>query len=180
MGGKVTGVQPNIVKAKTVLVGPYGVGKTSILSRYYNNHFNNESEDYQEHFEKIVDLNGIHVNFVSEDTCSTEKFRLICHSFYHGCIRVGVVFSLDDLKSLKDCEAWINDIPSYHVKKSSIILLGNKSDLQRTVPKEEANALAERHGIQYVEVSAKDNVGIDSFFAEIISHAYVESNDNQE
>jgi predicted GTPase len=46
-----------------------------------------------------------------------------------------------------------------------LYILGNKTDKEtREVSKDEAEAFAESHGVQYFEVSAKENKGIDDIF----------------
>ena len=49
-----------------------------------------------------------------------------------------------------------------------ISLVGNKIDLEnRQVSKEEAEEFAKSQGLQYYEVSAKQNIGIESLFRSI-------------
>lgn len=49
-----------------------------------------------------------------------------------------------------------------------ITIVGNKIDLENhQVSKEEAEAYCQKNGLQYYEVSAKQNIGIDKMFTNI-------------
>ena len=52
-------------------------------------------------------------------------------------------------------------------KTASFLLIGNKADLKadRKVSLEEGLALAEKHGIDFIETSAKDNVNVRETFS---------------
>ena len=68
------------------------------------------------------------------------------------------MFDLTDAESFKNIENWINEI-NKNTNSDSVckILIGNKSDLssKRAVSFEEASEYAKKHGMKYIEVSAK-------------------------
>jgi GTPase SAR1 family protein len=67
---------------------------------------------------------------------------------------------------------WINDINNA-TDKASIILFGNKCDLQnRKVSKEEAEKFAKKNNIPYIETSAKLKININEGFSTVANDAY--------
>ena len=52
------------------------------------------------------------------------------------------------------------------------ILIGNKCDLKRRVPIEVAVKLAEKHGMQYYETSAKNDINVKESINELLDSVY--------
>lgn len=66
---------------------------------------------------------------------------------------------------------WLEDIKDFGPEDINIIIVGNKYDLnyKRDVTFQEANNLAEKNNIKYVEVSALTGKGIDDIFETLTS-----------
>jgi GTPase SAR1 family protein len=73
-----------------------------------------------------------------------------------------VVYDITNEKSFEHVENWLNEIDIHAAENVSIILVGNKSDLEehRAVSRSRGEELAISHGIPFIETSAKtaDNV----------------------
>jgi GTPase SAR1 family protein len=86
-----------------------------------------------------------------------------------------LVFALDDQASFTDLDSWFNDLHQLASPNAIVMLVGNKADLEdaRQISQVQAAAFAQRHGIEYLETSAKngDNVA-DTFvrFSKTISN----------
>jgi GTPase SAR1 family protein len=61
---------------------------------------------------------------------------------------------------------WIEDLREYGDKDTTIIIAGNKSDLddQKIISFEEASELAKKFKVDYVEVSAKTGLNVKILF----------------
>jgi Ras-related protein Rab-8A len=89
-----------------------------------------------------------------------------------------IAFDLTQKKSFENVRTWIDSIyrtaPDATLPK---VLVGNKVDLadgqgQRAVLKSEALKIANEHGIQYFETSAKENVNVKEVMQFIMSAVY--------
>ncbi len=62
-------------------------------------------------------------------------------------------------------EIFYEEISKYSMDSNLLYIIGNKADKEiREVSKDEAEKLAKEKGLQYFEVSAKENTGIDDIF----------------
>lgn len=69
-------------------------------------------------------------------------------------------------KSFNDILKWIEDLREFGDKDTTIIIAGNKSDMEedRNITFEEASELAKKFKIDYVEVSAKTGLNVKILF----------------
>ena len=69
-------------------------------------------------------------------------------------------------KSFNDIAQWIEDLREYGDKDTTIIIAGNKSDLEdkKIISFEEASELAKKFKVDYVEVSAKTGLNVKILF----------------
>ena len=104
------------------------------------------------------------------DTAGQERFRTITTSYYKGAQGVIMVYDITQRKSFENLNLWLNDVKQYADPNVSLILVGNKVDLedQRQVTESEANEWAKRVGIQTcLQTSAKDSVNVDQAFEKV-------------
>lgn len=127
---------------KIILVGDPAVGKTNILRRFTCNEFMEDSKSTVgiEFSSKLFDF-GEHVIKVNIwDTAGQERFRSITLSYYKGSKGAIIVYDVSRRESFNHIEKWHKDIIENTEEGISIILLGNKCDLEnRQVSIEEAN-----------------------------------------
>ena len=100
------------------------------------------------------------------DTAGQERFRTITTSYYRGAHGIFLVFDLNDEQSFRHIREWMGEVQRYSSpsKLSSLILIGNKSDLPRKVSEGEIAEFCAEKNMQYIETSAKDNFNIDHAF----------------
>lgn len=154
---------------KILLIGDYGVGKTSILNRFFDNKFSYDlsSTIGVDVFFENIEIDDKIVKLQCWDTSGQERFRDIVKCYYKGLDGVVIVFDINNIESFYSVKLWYNDFQKY--KKESkvvpIILVGSKSDLKRNVKYEEAKELSDILNIEYVEVSSTNNHNIESIFS---------------
>lgn len=157
---------------KTVLVGDSGVGKTNILSRYTRDEFSIETNSTVgvEFGSKKIKINNTNVKVQIWDTAGQEQYKSIINAYYKGARGSMVVFDLTKKDTFKSVDAWIRELKTYADSEISILLIGNKADLEelRQISQEEAKAKAEQYGIDYIETSALQFTNIENAFKNMI------------
>lgn len=158
-----------IFEYKIILVGDPGVGKTSIMTKFVSNEFQNT---YLSTIGVEFKSKEIHINnntcarLKIWDTCGQEKFRAITRQYFKNSEGVFVVFDLTNKETIKKLDIWMKDIKDNIDNDYFIFLIGNKSDVKErdlTIA-EEAKQFAINKKINYYEVSAKTGSGIYNIF----------------
>ena len=158
---------------KILVIGESAVGKSALLLRYTENTFTTSfmttiGVDFKN---KIIEIDGKKVKLQIWDTAGQEKFKSITKAYYRGAHGILVVFDIANMDSFSHTESWIESIRDANTD-IDIILIGNKADLPRQVPKEEAQALADKFGVRYYETSAKENENVAKAFEDLAEIAY--------
>lgn len=172
------------IKLKIILVGESGIGKTSIINRYHNNSFNENSLSTvsMNFISKKIEINKKKVIVDVWDTAGQEQYRSINKLFVKDADIVILVYDITTRKSFDDLDYWHNFINDELGQTPVLALAGNKMDLyeREEVREEEAEELANEWGAYFALLSAKEeNSSIKNFFEHIIK-LYLERNENQE
>ncbi|KAG2392314.1 hypothetical protein C9374_012566 [Naegleria lovaniensis] len=168
---------------KILIIGDMGVGKSCILLRFSENQFNvsHVSTIGVDFKIKNMEKKGKKVKLQIWDTAGQERFRTITTSYYKGAQGVIMVYDITQRKSFENLNLWLNDVKQYADPNVSLILVGNKVDLedQRQVTESEANEWAQRVGIHTcLQTSAKDSVNVDQAFEKMVDGIFEHSFEN--
>ncbi|KAI0748476.1 ras-domain-containing protein [Daedaleopsis nitida] len=178
---------PPLKRSKIVLLGDQSVGKTSLITRFMYDTFDNT---YQatigiDFLSKAMYLEDRTVRLQLWDTAGQERYRSLIPSYIRDCSVAIVVFditseyppsyrrnassSFADRQSFLSTTKWIDDVRSERGNDVIIVLVGNKADLsdKRQVTLEEANAKATQLNIMFMETSAKAGHNVKSLFKKI-------------
>ena len=100
------------------------------------------------------------------DTAGQERFRTITSSYYRGAHGIIIVYDVTDRQSFENVEHWLKEIDRYANVTVNKLLVGNKCDLQskKVVTFDEGKALADKHGIKFMESSAKNAHNVEQAF----------------
>ena len=161
---------------KVVLVGDSFVGKTNIMSRYLKNEFHEDSKATVgvEFGSKQFTIDGHTVKSQIWDTAGQERYKAITSAYYKGAKGAFIVYDITRKNSFESVEKWVSDVTSVADKKITIVLIGNKSDLedQRQVTKEEAQDKANKLEIAFMETSAFSGDNLDKAFEMMVNEVY--------
>ena len=161
---------------KVVLVGDSFVGKTNIMSRYLKNEFHEDSKASVgvEFGSKQFTIDGHTVKAQIWDTAGQERYKAITSAYYKGAKGAFIVYDITRKNSFESVERWVSDVTSVADKKITIVLIGNKSDLedQRQVTKEEAQDKANKLEIAFMETSAFSGDNLDKAFEMMMNEVY--------
>ncbi|XP_040020465.1 RAB11a, member RAS oncogene family, like [Gasterosteus aculeatus] len=161
---------------KVVLIGDSGVGKSNLLSRFTRNEFNLESKSTigVEFATRSIQVEGKTVKAQIWDTAGQERYRAITSAYYRGAVGALLVYDIAKHLTYENAERWLKELQDHADSNIVIMLVGNKSDLRhlRAVPTDEAKALAEKHGLSFLETSALDSSNVELAFQTILTAIY--------
>lgn len=138
--------------AKILLVGNSGVGKTSLMMRYTEDHINLNhlptiGVDYKM---KKMQIQNKRVNLQLWDTAGTEKYSTITRSFYKSAHGILLCYSVNDLSSFKNVSNWLAQIKESSPDSVQVSLIANKIDVKeedRDVSEQDGIDLAAKYGL---------------------------------
>ena len=171
----------NIKKLKPIkllLIGDTCVGKTSLLLRFCDNFFpeSHMATIGVEFKEKIITINDKNYKIHLWDTAGQERYSSLTKNFYKHAQGIIFVYDVNNKESFQNLKNWIKN-PDYEKRNVKIIIVGNKIDLKKEISTDDLKRLANRYSCKYFEVSAKNNINVNSIFESITEEII---NDNKE
>ena len=165
---------------KIILLGESGVGKTSIIYRYYKNTFNSNlpSTFGSTFITKYLEKGNITYKLNIWDTTGQEKYHSVTKLFIHGSHIAILVYAMNNLDSFQKLDYWYKTIKENCDDNVILAIVGSKYDLFYNNEDENAVFVSEEEGEKYAKekkaffklVTAKeDKKGIDSLFDELIN-----------
>ena len=161
---------------KIIIIGDTCVGKSNILSRYLKDEFREDSKSTVgvELGTKFLKIKGTGAKLQIWDTAGQERYRSITSSYYkgsHGCF---IVYDITSESSFENVDKWYEQAQKEASKDVSIVLVGNKCDLEneRKVSKEKAEEKAKNFNVPFFETSALSKIKIDDIFNEMVNNIY--------
>ena len=158
---------------KVVLVGESGVGKTSIITQFIDQTF---QEDQQSttggtfSTKSVICDGGKVLKFEIWDTAGQERYRALTKMFYKDANAAIMVYDITRKDSFEELKTyWSQQIKECSPEGIILAISANKSDLieQEAVDEEEARNFGKELGAIFMNTSAKNTQGINSLFEEI-------------
>ncbi|KAI8150190.1 GTP-binding protein ryh1 [Fennellomyces sp. T-0311] len=158
-------------KFKLVFLGEQSVGKTSLITRFMYDTFDNT---YQatigiDFLSKTMYLEDRTVRLQLWDTAGQERFRSLIPSYIRDSSVAVVVYDISNRNSFVNTEKWIDDVRAERGNEVIIVLVGNKTDLndKRQVTLEEGEKKAKDYNVMFIETSAKAGHNVKTLFRRI-------------
>ena len=165
---------------KVILIGDSGVGKTNIMSKFLKNQFmeNSKATVGVEFGSKLFNHEGHKIKAQIWDTAGQEKYKAITGAYYKGSKGAFVVYDITRKETFASVERWVNDLKSTSDPKLTIILIGNKNDMedQRQVTKEQGEEKAKSFGCAFLETSALSGDNLDKAFTLMVKEIFEKFN----
>ena len=119
---------------------------------------------------KYTTKDGKEINIKIWDTAGQERFKALTYAFYKKADGIIIAYDITEEKTFDSIDDWIESINEYADDGVPKIMVGTKCELadKRTVSYDEAKQLADHHELNYYEVSAKMNIGIEDCMVDII------------
>jgi Ras-related protein Rab-11A len=163
---------------KIMLVGNANVGKSSLVMRFCDNEFPENSKatigiDFKVKTMIINTYNGLckHIKLQIWDTAGSERHSYALNPImFRGAHAVILVFAITDKDSFDKIPEWITKMQSLIEDENCYkILVGNKSDLsfKREVLKKDICTMTENYNMKYIETSALNGENVNTMFIEL-------------
>lgn len=158
-------------KFKLVFLGEQSVGKTSLITRFMYDSFDNT---YQatigiDFLSKTMYLDDRTVRLQLWDTAGQERFRSLIPSYIRDSSVAVVVYDITNRTSFMNTSKWVDDVRGERGNDVIIVLVGNKTDLndKRQVTTEEGEKKAKDFKVMFIETSAKAGHNVKPLFKKI-------------
>jgi Ras-related protein Rab-3C len=157
---------------KILIIGNSSVGKTSFLFRYADDSFTSAfvstvGIDFKV---KTVIRKEKRMKLQIWDTAGQERYRTITTAYYRGAMGFILMYDVTNEDSFNSVQDWVTQIKTYSWDNAQVILVGNKSDIERdrVISYDRGKQLADQLGLEFFETSAKENINVKNVFERLV------------
>jgi small GTP-binding protein len=160
---------------KIVVLGEGAVGKTAIVTRFSHGFFRTDYKTTigSQFAVKNIDVSSpergkVTVKLQIWDVAGQSRFQILRPMYYRGSSGGLLVYDVTRRRTFIVLEEWLDELQKAINKEIPLVLVANKTDLpDRVVEPSEGREFADRHGMPYVESSAKTGEGVVDIFDEL-------------
>lgn len=168
---------PYVYQFRLIIIGDSTVGKSSLLRQFTEGKYLEFSDPTVgvDFHAKVVKVEGNPVKLQLWDTAGQERFRAITRSYYRNAVGGLLVYDITNKRSFENLTSWLSDASkSAEPHNLVFILVGHKADQDRNreVTKQEAQAFAADHDMDYIETSAKTMINVEQAFTLLAENIY--------
>ena len=161
---------PSKKEFKVVMVGDSGVGKTSLVEKFYSGGFNEQQHTtvgaaYVKALVQLDDATNVTLNLW--DTAGQERFQSLIPLYLRNAFGIIFVFDLTGENQIQMLDTIYASLQDQLTDEIQILLCGNKVDLRDDFDLGPFKAWAEKHGTTLMITSAKTGIGVKDLFFEI-------------
>ncbi|PNX99813.1 ras-related protein RAB2BV-like [Trifolium pratense] len=108
------------------------------------------------------------------DTAGQERYRAITSAYYRGAVGALLVYDITKRQTFENVQRWLRELRDHADSNIVIMLAGNKSDLNhlRAVSSDDAQNLAEKETLSFLETSALEALNVEKAFQTILFDIY--------
>ena len=157
---------------KVIVIGDPAVGKTSLLTKFARNKF---EEKYLPTVgvnivKETLELNDdVKINLLIWDLAGQPQFYMLHRPYFNGADGMMLVFDITRSSTFSNVNNWYNTAVKYGLSGIPRILIGNKIDLEdeRKIILPMAEHLSEKLNAPYFETSALTGENVKNVFHKI-------------
>ncbi|CAF4037122.1 unnamed protein product [Rotaria sp. Silwood2] len=148
-------------KFKLVFLGEQSVGKTSLITRFMYDSFDNT-------YQATIGIDFLSKTMYLEDRTVRLQLCLIPSYIRDSTVAV-VVYDITNSNSFQQTSKWIDDVRTERGSDVIIMLVGNKTDLadKRQVSTEDGERKAKELNVMFIETSAKAGYNVKQLFRRV-------------
>jgi len=166
---------------KYIIIGDTGVGKSCLLLQFTDKRFQpvHDLTIGVEFGTRRITIDSKAIKLQIWDTAGQESFRSITRSYYRGAAGALLVYDITRRETFNHLASWLEDALQHSNSNMTIMLIGNKSDLEhrRAVTYAEGEAFAREHGLIFLETSAKTAHNVEEAFVNTAKQIYAKIQD---
>ena len=160
-------------KYKIAILGVGGVGKSSLLVQFTQNHFIIGEYDptIEDSYQKFVEIDEKTCTLDIHDPPGQEEYSAMRERYMRTCRGFILIYSTTSRPSFEE----INIIREHTLRiqerdEIPMIIVGNKCDIkcERKVTMEEGEKLAKSFRYPFFETSAKDKINVENSFYQLV------------
>merc|ERR1712211_6002 len=122
---------------------------------------------------RLIPIDNKQIKLQIWDTAGQESFRSITRSYYRGASGALLVYDISRRDTFTHLTRWLEEARQNANANMVIMLIGNKSNLERReVAFEEGQQFAREHGLIFRETSAKTAQNVEEAFIQTASKIY--------
>ncbi|MFO8019681.1 MAG: Rab family GTPase [Promethearchaeia archaeon] len=166
---------------KTIIGGEGAVGKTTLLKRYVEGLFVENTQmtiGVQIHKKTLNIGNNVSCDLQLWDLGGQDRFRSFLDSFVRGTKGALLLFDLTRQKTLEKIDHWVEIIRKFD-SSIPILLIGSKYDLvdMISVSESDIRELMEKHNfIGYLSTSSKTGLNVERAFESLTNYLLKKNN----
>ena len=165
---------------KLLFLGDTSVGKTSLLIRYIDKKYDEDSlptlgVDLRY---KYVTLENKKIRVDIWDTAGQERYKNITKNYFRGAHGIILVFDITNKVTFDVLKTWFITAQNIVPPETEMIVVGNKIDLEdkREINFESLKEFGLKHKIDVFETSAKTGEGVEEIFTYLINKLFKNKN----
>ncbi|KAH7068868.1 ras family-domain-containing protein [Paraphoma chrysanthemicola] len=182
-----SGYSNPLKKFKLVFLGEQSVGKTSLITRFMYDSFDNTYQatigiDFLSKVRLFQRYSILHLTLAQTmyledrtvrlqlwDTAGQERFRSLIPSYIRDSSVAVVVYDITNKKTFENTRKWVDDVRGERGNDVIIVLVGNKTDLndKREVTTAQGEEEAKKNNLMFIETSAKVGHNVKALFKRI-------------
>ncbi len=165
---------------KIIEIGDTAVGKTAIKVRFTDNYF---KKDLKTTLGVDFGTKEIKTSYLSTDLLFSGTYRFTARMnvwdaagqdmydkirgiYFKDAKGALICYDINNPLSFNHLDKWVSDLEE-NLGKVPTLLIGNKSDLERKVSRQEGLNYAIKHGFLFIECSAKTGENVDGMFEKL-------------
>jgi Ras-related protein Rab-18 len=160
------------ITVKIVIIGEAGVGKTSLMSKFVFDTFDDQMQPTIgcDIHNKSVTIDGHKLEVRLWDTAGCERFQTMLPLYYRGCHGAILVYDVTRKDTFNKLRDWLLELQNNLTNDDAVVMIvGNKIDKTgRQVSKEAGNEYAKQRSALFIETSAKTSEGVSIAFEELL------------
>jgi len=166
--------RPADFKMKLVMLGDFAVGKTSFIKNFAKKKFGGDykptigAEITKLSLEYEKKLFGL----IMWDLAGQVAFKQLAHKYIEGSDLAVMIFDVTRPMTFESVKGWFQAMMASLNEKIPCVLVGNKVDLvdERKVSYDDALQLSQELGLNYIEISVKENQNVQDAMISLIEN----------